>query len=303
MQVVKYRFFQNRTEKRRMTNLVAYIPTLNQRHLDWFKKYHGANLFLIRQEMAESLLPRLSRNMAAVSTDMMATIIRSIGPFENVGYFDSDLPDMAIMCREFEPWIFPDEDISHLVFEKYFDGEHGAKFEMIWARWDMTAVTAQQPVIPDCEITMEEMDIFRTTEARKIAQRSPDWWRQIGILFFRDGNLIASGVNEHFPTEYETDAFGDPRQNFDAGDPVGMDAYVSLHAEEYGIAFCSDQGISLRGSSAYIDTFPCGRCARALSLTGITELFFRNGYSSLKGFETLKSRGIKIIQVKDPASA
>ncbi|MFA7216595.1 MAG: hypothetical protein WC095_01280 [Candidatus Paceibacterota bacterium] len=280
-----------------MANLVAYIPVLNYRHIEWFRKHSNSSLHLISQEMAESLLPRLSRNMVAVPTGITAKSIIANELCRRVCDFNSKIGFFA--GREF---ILPDEDISHLVAERYLL-DSISHFERIWSRWDMTAVKASQPIISDCEISLDETDFSRIFQSNQISQRSPDWWRQVGIIAFREDRLLACGWNEHFPTEYETGIFGDPRLNFDAGDPSGMDAYVSLHAEEYLIAFCSREGISLEGASLYINTFPCGRCARALSLTGVKELFFGEGYSFLKGFDVLSSKGIRIVHVKDPRSA
>lgn len=290
-----------------MANLIAYIPVLNQRHLDWFERHPHSRLFLITQEMAEQFLPRLARNMSAVPTESMIKMIRSLNLVYSVTDFspgwDSDL-DRLILGKRKE-WILPDEDISHLVAENYLLPRwYDVTFEMIWARWDMTAVKKAQPVIPDCEVSRRDIDIFRTQEAEDLSRRSPDWWRQIGAIAFRGPELLAFGRNEHFPTEYESYIFGDPRLNFDASDPTGTDAYISLHAEEYLICFCADHGISLRGASLYINTFPCGRCASAVKNAGFKEVFFREGSSFLKGFETLKSAGIRIVQVRsDPESA
>jgi dCMP deaminase len=280
------------------TNLVAYIPVLNQRHLDWFAKHQGANLYLISRDMAIQLDPREARNVGAIPTPMMQCFISSIPCFlSSVWILNDDLvpkygnkiilEDNSI-CREFAKRLSPSAECS---------------FEMTWSRWDMSAVKRQQPLIPDCVISSDEIDVLRIAETEKIASRSPDLWRQIGVIAFRDKEILGIGWNEHFPTEYETDMFGDPRINFDAGDPAGAEVYLSLHAEEYLAGFCARDGISLKGASVYINTFPCGRCARMLSISGIKELFFREGSSFLKGFEILQNAGIKIVQVKDPESA
>lgn len=203
-------------------------------------------------------------------------------------------------------FVMPDEDVSHLVAEKYFyTAGHCKKvaFEPVWGRWDMTAVKRQEPVIPDLEVSPEKIDQLRMEAARKLAKDSPDWWRQIGAMAFWNGRMIACSYNAHYPTEYETVLFGDPRINFNAGDPAGAEVYLSLHAEKGVIGVCARKGVALEGTSVYVTTFPCGDCARMLAECGIKELFFSEGYSVLKGFETLKVAGVRIVQVKDPESA
>lgn len=286
-----------------MSNLIAYIPVLNQRHIDWLKKHPGSHLFLIPQSMAEQILPHLNRNMGGVSTETTEQMIRGIFPpvVSSVAHFspDWDDPDLGDIRGVWKKWILPDEDISHHLAEKYLlPAGCEVSFEMIWSRWDMTAVKMAQPVIPDCEVSLSDIDIFRIKEANALSQKSPDWWRQIGAIAFRGDELVAVGVNKHHPSEYETYIFGDPRLNFNAGDPSGMDAYVSLHAEEYLVAFCARNGIPLMGASLFINTFPCGRCARVVGEAGFRELFFHEGSSFLKGFEILKSYNTRIVQVR-----
>ena len=201
--------------------------------------------------------------------------------------------------------IMPDEDVCHAVAMEllHHDPLLSIKFEQIWGRWDMTAVKRQEPVIPDLEVSSEKIDQLRMEAARKLAKDSPDWWRQIGAMAFWSGRMIACSRNAHYPTEYETVLFGDPRINFNAGDPAGAEVYLSLHAEKGLVGVCAREGVSLKGISVYVTTFPCGDCARMLAQCRIKELFFSEGYSVLKGFETLKAADIRIVKVKDPESA
>jgi dCMP deaminase len=289
-------------------NLIAYIPSPNPQHLEWFSRHPGSCLVLISQEVAECLVQRLNRNLTGLSTEIVEETlflfacrrgIHCVTTFKtgmNESFFGTD-PQIEI--------ILADEDVSHAFATTYLSSRRiPYKFENIRARWDMHAVKEQQPVIPDCEISMADSDLFRIREVEILSQQSPDWWRQIGAMVFRGPELLACGWNQHFPTEYETSVFGDPRLNFDARDPEGMDAYVSLHAEEHVIAHCAKRGMSLEGTSMYINTFPCGRCARVVAMSGIKELFFREGSSFLKGFEILKGAGVRIVQVReDPESA
>jgi len=288
-----------------VSNLIAYIPTLNPRHKLWFEKHKNATLCLISQTMAESIYSSFARNMAAMPTSDIVKMIEALKLVDRIIVYDPEDEDLDLTLPQWNEWVASDEDVVHTVVETYFIPV-GAKvqFEETLARWDMSAVKAAQPVIPDCEVSRSELDVFRMRQAEDLTRKSPDWWRQIGAIAFRGSELLACGWNEHFPTMYETYIFGDTRLNFNAGDPAGMEAYLSLHAEEYLIAYCAEHGLKLQGASLYINTFPCGRCARAVSKSGIKELFFREGSSFLKGFEILKDAGIRIVQVReDPESA
>jgi len=255
--------------------------------------------------MAEELLPRLARNMAGVPTQAMETMIKSLGVVEDVCLFEPDEDSPRLVSHKqnhpfgasgWKSWVLPDEDISHIVAQKYlYPADKTAEFEMIWARWDMTAVHKAQPIIPDVVVSSSPLDIIRMRAAQREAIKSPDWWRQIAAAAWLDDECIAVACNTHMPNEYETYIFGDPRLNVDAGQPG---RYVALHAERAVIAQCARRkGIGLEGASLYVTTFPCEDCAREIREAGVKKVFFESGYSVLNAQDVLRSRGIEIIQV------
>lgn len=282
-----------------MTNLIAYIPVPNNRYLEWLEKHQPFNLFLIAARTAESLLPRLERNVGALSELTVKPMIHSLGMGGTVRIISPiQIPKIA---REF---VMPDEDLSHLIAEKYlYPADCKVEFEPIWGRWDMTLVKREEPIVPDLEASNEQIDSIRMDMAKKLAPRSPDWWRQIAAFAFRGNRQITCSYNAHHPSEYETVIFGDPRLNFNAGDSAGAEVYLSLHAEKGIVGICARDGVALKGASVYVTTFPCGDCARMLATCQIKELFFSEGYSVLKGLETLQAAGVRIVKVKSPESA
>ncbi len=286
-----------------MRALLAYVPVLNQRHVDWFKRHEESPLYLIPQEMAVGFLPRLSRNIAAVSPETTATSIRFNGLIREVAIFNPENWDPRLAKDSgWKDWVLPDEDISHEVAERYLK-PIGASclFEEIWARWDMTAVQKMQPVIPDVIVSESEFDQVRMRLAECRKTDSPDWWRQIGaVLFDAGGEPISSACNLHMPNEYETYIFGDPRLNVDAGQ-IGK--YTSLHAEKAVIVLAARLGRPTNGGSMYVTVFPCEDCAREIAFAGISKVFFREGYSALNAREVFRSWGVEVVQVKGPESA
>lgn len=280
-----------------MSNLIAYIPVLNQRHIDWFEKHPDSHLFLIKQSMAEELMPRLSRNVGAIQEDwVMLNMIDSTNKVRTVSNFGLDLIDPMFSQFTKEHWILPDEDVSHTLFERYLEPlGHSVEFEDIHARYDMTAVKRQSPVMDGIDETSNHDS--RMELARIKAKQSPDWWRQIGAALFVNGELAAVACNNHFPTEYVTDIFGDPRLNVDAGQ-IGK--YVSFHSEKTVLMECARNGIPTAGSILYTTVFPCEDCARAIVLAGIDQVFFEEGYSALDAQEVLQGAGVKIVRSVRP---
>lgn len=282
-----------------MTNLIAYVPVLNQFYIDWFHKHRGSGLFLISNKLAENLLPALKRNMAAVSTEIVSRSISLNVP--SISWVEILEPNFTNFLK-YKRYFLPDEDLCHLFADKYLDPGM-ATFELVWGRWDMVAIKRQEPIVPDLEVSLKEIDLFRMLEAKRFAQNSPDWWRCVAAVAYKEESLIAAAYNQHFPNEYEASIHGDPRLNFEIGDPAGAEVYLSLHAERGVVAECArKKGVALEGASVYVTTFPCGDCARLLAKCRIAELLFVEGYNNLKGLETLRAAGVKIIQVKIPES-
>lgn len=279
-----------------ITKVIAYIPVLNQRHLDWLREKKPTAIWLVSNQMAGELLPRLSRNMSAVPTKDMLIMLRALGVSDLVHEFQPDLEFLSLGSDR-EGWLLPDEDISHVVHEKYLKpADIKAKFEKIWARWDMSAVTAEQPVVPDLLVSEEYFDKTRMLLAQSFSQESPDWWRQVGALITNvDGHPLSMAFNKHMPNEYVTYTFGDPRLYANAGEKGKS---CAMHAERGAIAECARVGIATEGTSIYVTTFPCEDCAREIVAAGIKKVFFRDGYSVLNAMEVLREGRVAIVQVR-----
>ncbi len=278
-----------------MSNLLAYIPVLNKRHIEWFKRHPGSNLYLIRQEDAERILPRLSRHMGVLPTEMMVLMIHAVGLVSSVQIFQLGRDDSL---QDWSPeWIIADEDVSVAFYERYVHEEGEPRiFENIWARYDMRAVFTAQQAISDCEISSSEFDREVIQRLSLEARRSPDWWRQIASMAMsQSGEILAVARNTHMPTEYECDIFGDPAINRDAGQ-AGKSC--SMHAEIAVITLCAKYGMTLEGGSLYVTTFPCEVCARSIAFAGVKKLYFRDGYSSLNAQDIFRAYGVRIVQVR-----
>lgn len=283
-------------------NLIAYIPTLNPRHFEWFKRHPGSYLFLLNQNEAAKYLPKLARDMSALPSDMIARTIRTekliTHQLGEVRFFGDEIDDMDLRQDTWKRWILPDEDISRLAAEKYLlPAGCDVQFELIWARYDMQAVFAKQEPIVDAEISSDELALGILKNLKTLASQSPDWWRQIAAAAVNhQGRRLAAAYNTHMPNEYEVYAFGDPALNRDAGQPGKS---CACHAEMGVIAECARQGQVLDGGKIYSTTFPCETCAGIMAVAGVKEVYFLEGYSSLNALAIFRSWQVKLIQVKE----
>lgn len=206
----------------------------------------------------------------------------------------------------FDQIVMPDEQINHDLLERYFYDQTEIKlnkkdihFRPIFLRWDAKKSQSRKDVHPAGKISTLEFDTQVMKQAFAAATTSLDWWRQVGAaLVVQEKNapkiaLIAR--NTHLPYDQQPYIDGDPRADFSSG--VCIEAASSIHAEAQLVAMAAKQGICMNGAWVYVTTFPCPVCARLLAKTGISRLYYAQGYSLIKGQEVLEHEGIELIQV------
>jgi dCMP deaminase len=192
--------------------------------------------------------------------------------------------------------VLPDEEVMRDIADRYELGAgRSLVFDRTFLRWDRDWATAKVPVNFDGEITAAELPRELLGRARGLAGRSSDWWRQVGAVAARAGQVLGAAWNHHLPTEYAPYLNGDPRDAFERG--IRADLSTAIHAEAALIAGAARDGTSLAGADLYTTTFPCPACARLIAEAGFARCFFAGQYSVLDGEQTLRARGISLIWV------
>jgi dCMP deaminase len=194
----------------------------------------------------------------------------------------------------FSQLVLPDEDVS-----RDFAGRYGKDttvvFENIFLRWDGVFSNKENEVAPDRVVTTDTLHQEFMRKAIAEGEKSADWWRQIGGLLVKDGEVLVLGHIRYFPSDLALDIFGTPRITVDFGERP--DLYISMHAEADLIAQSAQLGISLVGAQLYTSTFPCINCAFLIARSGISKVYYAQGYSRIDAEGILKNAGIEIILV------
>jgi len=170
-------------------------------------------------------------------------------------------------------------------------------------------------------ITREEMlmDVARVVARRGTCSRA-----QVGVVFAREGRILATGYNgaprglphcEHESyTIVDYDPNGEPSwvdylresRSLWVGETWYFDGQTTSneptctvveHAERNAVAFAARQGIRLGGSRAFCTHAPCLDCARALLSVGIESLTYETPYRITAGVELLQKQGIQVIDL------
>ncbi|MBI2109077.1 MAG: hypothetical protein HYT93_02775 [Parcubacteria group bacterium] len=271
--------------------LVGYIPVLHEGYLKFFRKYAGSVLYILGSDFLHSF-EHLQRDIRAISAQDMAAAISALYIFRSVYVLNrSFLPSCVGSPLRI---VMPDEDVSRAIAKKYFVGRD-ILFESIFLRWDMKNTTSEKEISPDRVISQKAFDVEMMGHAFAEAEKSPDWWRQVGALAVKDGKILLSAFNKHMPHQQSLYVFGDPRSNFSWG--KGVEFSTPVHAEQGVIAEAAKHGISTDGASLYVTTFPCPRCAGEVVRAGFARVYYSEGYSLTGAEEVFRGHNIEIVRV------
>ncbi len=275
------------------TCLIAYVPVLHEGYVRLFQKYPDT-LYLVGPEMVADDMPRLGRDLRQVSTEDMRSAIQGMGILKEVYVLDD--ATVALVQQSGCQIVMPTDEVSTALAQRFF-AERDIIYESVFLRWDKPITLAEQNVAPDRVISTDAVDLSFMGAAAEVAKKSGDWWRQVGAVAVRDGAILFTGFNAHHPSEHAVYAFGNPRDNFDAGEH--LEVSDTIHGEASIVAQAARAGEGLLGASVYVTTFPCINCARLLAEAGVSKVYYKDGYSRLDAETVLKERGVEIIQVKD----
>ena len=269
--------------------LVAYVPALHVGYLSFFSKHQPSKVFILGKSFIDAF-PRLNRDLRALNPADAAVGLNALE-------FDAEVLEITDVGKigKYEQVILPDEDVSRDFSQKYIKNGTSV-LESIFLRWDGVMADKQKEVSPDRTASTDELDREFMHQAIAEGKKSADWWRQIGSVLVKDGKVFSAAHIRYFPSDHALDIFGTPRTTVDFGQRP--DLYISMHAEADLIAQAAKEGVSVAGASIYSSTFPCINCAFLMVRSGISRLYYTQGYANLDSDNVLRSAGVEIIFVK-----
>ncbi|MCR4279105.1 MAG: deaminase [bacterium] len=278
--------------------IVTYIPVLHEGYRQLFSRHPEARtLFLFGEDVIESYA-HLSKDIRRLDSKLIKSAIESWNCFDQVEILNANA--IKKIQSEKIPLIVSDDDITSELIQAHFSGNEILR-DTIFLRWDKKKSIEPTQISPDVTISEKEFDQKMIETAKDEGQKSKDWWRRIGAIVVKNGEVLFMEHNRYVPSDQTANDEGDPRGNFKSGEH--FESSLALHAEATIVARAAKEGISLSGTDVYCDTFPCPPCAKQLAYSGITRLYYQNGYNVLDGERILRSQGVKIIFVKkeDPS--
>ncbi len=281
---------------------VLYIPVFHKGYSTFLKELETRGvqeLFVISDSILEKheALDYIHRKdrIRAVGQDEMLTLLRSITKLTVSLLTEATITDLQKGNVEI---ITPKEDIGSFIVETYFT-DHVIKYHPIFLRRHKDNIGESKA--PEAhEMSLSEFQKNVVGKIREVAERSADWWRQVGAALVKDGEIIAIAHNEHMPEAQLPNIIGDSRALFHKGDHINY--VTTAHAEVGAIAEAARKGMVTEGAEIFVTDFPCPYCARLIAKSGIKKVYFMRGYAVLDGDDFFNDMGIELVRIEEKAS-
>ncbi len=271
-----------------------YIPVLHEGYRRFFRETKPDRVYLLAQELLSSEFDHLRKDIRALPISEVAVALDSWRVAPVIGLL-SELGDIKALMRDLEDsdkFVVTDDEVGRWVEEQFLKNTKVTRYTT-FLRWDK-AKSIDNKTVKAKQISAK--DVARLfAVATSEANRSSDWWRQVGAAVAKNNKLLLSAHNAHLPTEYEPYLSGDGRSLFHKGEH--MDKTSAIHAEASIIAQAARRGLSLQDTEMFVTTFPCPTCAKLIAASGISKLYFQEGYAVFDGEQILKAAGVEILRV------
>ncbi|MCX6787300.1 MAG: hypothetical protein NTY93_02110, partial [Candidatus Kaiserbacteria bacterium] len=151
------------------TVLVAYVPVPHAGYLKLFRAYKGDILYVLGNEFIQEF-PSLTRHLPGVTPQESRKMIQALDIFSSVRILTKNVIDTL----QLSDIVMPDEDVSHVLAEKYFAGAL-ITFDGCWRlRWDWGSTQAKRRPEGERIISTSEFNRTFMRFASSIADKSPD---------------------------------------------------------------------------------------------------------------------------------
>lgn len=270
--------------------MILYVPVIHDGYMQLFQKYAGQVdiVFVFGRTWLKKL--GATEEIRAIIPSVAQQLIQSLGLFRDVRI----LGERSLSTLDGYEIILVDDEISRKFTSGYLRGR-SIKYERVFLRWDEKSVFSKSNVNYD-RISKSRHDRKMMALVRGEAQKTSDWWRQVGAMVLSGKTILSLVHNRHLPDNNMQYAYGDPRDFVKAGERSELTS--AIHAEQAIIAESACNGVSLKGTDLYITTFPCPICAKLIAFAGIKRLFYATGHASLDGEKVLKAFEVEIVLVK-----
>lgn len=144
-------------------------------------------------------------------------------------------------------------------------------------------------------INLNYDDDYFMQHAEKMALKST-CRRQVGAVIVKENRILASGYNDAPDGCLScSELDGCMRQRDDIPSGTMQEYCRAIHAEQRAIVQAAiEEGVSIKGGTLYVTTYPCGICARMLIQCKLERIVYKGDYRDENAHEMLNESGILV---------
>jgi len=179
-----------------MKVIIIYIPALHKGYIDFILKHNPERVYLIDLNLIRKI-PKLERDIRAIDS---LTMSKAIGEIITPKVFILNENNISEINSLMEI-IMPDEDVSFEFYKNHLNS-FNVSFHSNFLRWDKHNTFKKETVVPDRIISRNDFDREVMIQAFNEAEKSPDWWRQVGAVVLREKEILFKGFNRPLPSDH-----------------------------------------------------------------------------------------------------
>lgn len=274
------------------SSILCYVPVLHRGYLKLFDDAPKAEIGIIDGDVIANF-DYLQKDVRALEPEQALKLLENYYEDRTVRLIGHTALQQLSNCRDRRIIVPEHDDVANTLVEEYF-GRHEVRRVPVFLRWNRVNTSVNQETEPDTVIEAKDIPEGILTALLEERDKSHDWWRQIGGVITKAGEVLLRAHNRP-QTQYTHNIDGDPRVALNRG--TGIDVSLFYHAESTLIAQAARQGAALEGAEMYVTTFPCPPCAKNIVTAGIKRLYYVDGYAMSIGQDDLRNAGVEIVRI------
>ena len=136
--------------------------------------------------------------------------------------------------------------------------------------------------------------------AESALERSTCLRRKWGAVIVKDDEIISTGYNGAPRGRKNCNDIGTCiREELNVPRGERYELCRSVHAEQNAIISAAVRGVSIKGGTLYLNTYPCSICTRMLINAEIKRIVYDSDYNDPLSKEMLDESGIEVVRYKE----
>jgi dCMP deaminase len=128
-----------------------------------------------------------------------------------------------------------------------------------------------------------------------VAKRSTCLRRKVGAVIVRDKRILSTGYNGAPSGIRHCNEVGCLRNSLRILSGERHELCRGIHAEQNAIIQAAYHGVCIKGSVLFCTNQPCSICAKMIINSGITKIYYHEGYKDLLSRQLLEEASVELI--------